>query len=399
MMCMSNVKVEIRIGSDEFLALRAEWQALYCQSQSAPFLTWEWAATWYEELHPDSTPAFVCAREDGQLIGLLAFRTEVPRIAGFPVQRLSFLGDGFGGADYLDVLATRGRESEVTAAMFSFLTQHIAFDVLELEGLDETSPVMSWLAQNAPQRLQQRPLYVCPQVDLTVGWETVLQQSRRADNFKRRLRQLRTRAGFAFRTITEPAEAEAAFACFLKLHEARWADAGGSEMTGHARLQCFHRALVRRFAAAGILRFDELWIEGACRASIYGLEHQGRYYFYNSGYDQTWRNASVGLVALGLSIQAAVARGNIAYDFLRGEENYKFDWATTTRRTVTARLTASHPRARAFAAWQQTSDALLAGLRDALPLALLTPLRQARRAWIKKQELSGSPAAFPLTYE
>jgi CelD/BcsL family acetyltransferase involved in cellulose biosynthesis len=398
---MSNLQVECRTRRDALNELRAEWQALHQAADAAPFLSWEWMATWQRWLNPHGTPVLLCAREAGRLLGLLALNQETSRVVGLSVQRLSFLGDGFGGADYLDVLSWPGREAEVTAALFDFLTQQLSFDALELEGLDEHSHSLSWLAQTTTQRFQYRPnpLYVCPQVDLTAGWESVLKKSRRADNFKRRLRQLRARDGFAFRTVTAPAEAVAAFDRFLQLHEARWAEAGGSEMTGHAQLQSFHRDLVRRWADVGLLRFDELWVEGECRASIYGLEHNGRYYFYNSGYDQEWRNASVGLVALGLSIQAAIERGVKVYDFLRGTESYKFDWAGTTRATLFARLAPQRPRASLFFHWQQTATTLRKSMRDTIPPSLLFPLQQARRAWVRKQELRGSVAALPHTHE
>lgn len=391
---MSDLKVEFSKGVDALHKLSAEWSALHRVSQSAPFLSWEWAATWQQWLNPHGTPVLLCAREDNQLIGLLALNAETKHVMGLPVERLSFLGDGFGGADYLDVLALPGREAEVTAALFNFLTRHVSFDALELEGCDEHSHSLAWLAGSHKKRFQYRPnpLYVCPQVDLAPGWESVLKHSRRADNFKRRWRQLRAREGFAFRVITEPADALAAFDRFLPLHEARWAAAGGSDMTGHTCLQQFHRDLVVRWAEAGLLRFDELWVEGACRASIYGLEHNGRYYFYNSGYDQEWRKTSVGLVALGLSIQAAIARGATVYDFLRGTEEYKFDWAGTSRATVMARFAPQRPRARLFFHWQQTTNTLRQGLRDTLPPSLLFPLQQARRAWIRTQELRGTPA-------
>lgn len=396
---MSNLQIEIRKGTDALHALRAEWKALYHVAPAAPFLSWEWAVTWHQWLNPNGMPMLLCARESDHLIGLLALNEETMRLAGMPVQRLSLLGDGFGGADYLDVLSVPGREVEVTAALLTFLTRHVSFDALELEGMDQQSISLSWLAQEAKEQFRYRPqsLYVCPQVNLTSGWESVLKASRRGDNFKRRLRQLRTRDGFAFRSITEPAEAVAAFERFLQLHEARWAEQGGSEMTGHSRLQNFHRDLVVRLAAAGLLRFDELWCEGECRASIYGLEHHGRYYFYNSGYDQKWRNESVGLVVLGLSIQAAIARGATVYDFLRGAENYKSDWAGTARRTVVVRLAPHRPLACLFLAWQQTSKILRNTLRDTIPRHLLIPMQQVRRARVRKQELNGTPAAVPLT--
>ena len=396
---MNHLQVEIRKGTEALRSLQMEWQALHRIAQASPFLSWEWATTWHQWLNSSGTPLILCARESGQLMGLLALNEETVSLAGMRVRQLSLLGDGFGGADYLDALARPRREAETTAALFKFLMQQVSFDALELEGLDEKSFSLAWLEQGTKEKFLSRsqPLYVCPQVNLAVGWENVLKASRRADNFKRRLRQLRARDGFMFRSVTEPDEAVAAFERFRKLHEARWAEQGGSEMTGHERLRCFHRDLVGRLAAAGLLRFDELWIEGACRASIYGLEHQGRYYFYNSGFDQAWRHASVGLVALGLSIQAAIERDATAYDFLRGTESYKSDWAGTTRATVVLRLAPHRPRAQLYLAWQQTSEILRHTLRDRIPRRMLFPLQQIRRAWVRKQTLNGTPATVPLT--
>ncbi|MBS1811845.1 MAG: GNAT family N-acetyltransferase [Acidobacteria bacterium] len=396
---MSNFQIELRKGTEALNALRQEWQALYCLTDASPFLSWEWAVTWDEWLNSNGTPVLLCAREAGRLIGLLALKEETFQLASLHVQRLSLLGDGFGGADYLDVLALPGREAEVSAAILTYLLQHVSFDALELDGLDENSHSLAWLAQETRQGFQCRsnPLYVCPQVPLTTGWDSVLKNSRRAENFKRRLRQLRVRDGFAFRSVTEPAEAEAAFERFRQLHEARWSEQGGSEMTGHARLDGFHRELAVRFAAAGLLRFDELWVEGECRASIYGLEHRGHYYFYNSGYDQAWRNASVGLVLLGLSIQAACERGVTVYDFLRGTENYKFDWATVTQSTIAVQVSPARARARLFFVWRQTAEALRKGARNVIPASLLLPVQQARRAWVRRQELNGAPVVTPLT--
>lgn len=398
---MNNLSVELREGTEALHELRAEWQALHRVAEATPFLSWEWAATWQQWLNPTGTPLVLCAREAGQLVGLLALNADTTRVAGLSVQRLSLLGDGYGGADYLDVLARPGREAEVTAALFPFLLQQVPFEALELEGLDAQSPSLTWLAEQTKNRFQYcpNPLYVCPQINLANGWEQVLHHSHRTVNFKRRLRHLQKREGFAFRSVTNSAEAPAAFARFLQLHEARWADQGGSELTGHAQLQSFHRDLVGRWAQAGLLRFDELWVEGACRASIYGLEHQRRYYLYSTGYDQAWRQVSVGLVALGLALQAACERGATVGDFLRGTESYKFDWATTTRDTVQVRLAPPQLRARLFLHWQQTATTVRQCVRNGLPSTWLFPLQQMRRAWLRRREFSGRPATHPLTSE
>jgi CelD/BcsL family acetyltransferase involved in cellulose biosynthesis len=377
-------------GEEAIGALRAEWQALFRASSRAsgapPFLSWEWIAAWQRGLNPGRTPYLLCARDGGKLVGLLPLGIEELRLPGLPVKarRLSLLGEGFGGADYLDVLASPERAREAVSAIFDHLARRVSFDVLELDGVAADSPNLPLIEQQFGEEasFQHRltPRFVCPQVELDGDWAVVLKRSRRADNFKRRLRQLRARDGFEYRIVTQPAESGAAFERFLELHEACWAERGGSDATGHASLQSFHRDVVVRLAEAGLLRFDELWVEGACRASIYGMDDGQRYCFYNSGYEPAWKNASPGLVLLGLSIEAAVKRGVRRYDFLRGTETYKFDWATTTRETVSVLVTRRGLAAKLFIAREQTQAAARAFAEAVLPAQAAETVRRWRRS-------------------
>jgi CelD/BcsL family acetyltransferase involved in cellulose biosynthesis len=104
--------------------------------------------------------------------------------------------------------------------------------------------------------------------------------------------------------------------------------------------------VVNQVARVNLIRFDELWVEGKCRASIYGLDNGHTYYFFLSGYDLDWSSHSVGLVLLGLSLENASARGIKIYDFLRGAELYKFDWANDSQMTMGVRVTADRMVAR-----------------------------------------------------
>jgi CelD/BcsL family acetyltransferase involved in cellulose biosynthesis len=403
---MISLTVEEKCGAGAIGELRDEWQDLYRASDAAPFSSWEWAAAWQRWLNGGpgggATPRVVCAysRTDGgaELVGLLALGEEERRLAGLPLgaRRLTFLGGGFGGADYLDVLARPEHKAEAAAAILNHLARQASFDVLDLDGLASDSPMLRLIerwrggSDGGPRglRYELTPRYVCPVVELEGGWEAALKRSRRAENFRRRLRQLRAREGFEFRSVTRPEEALPAFDRFFALHEARWAGQGGSEATGHAALAAFHRDLVVRLAEAGLLCFDELWAEGACRASIYGIDDGRRYYFYNSGYEPAWRNASPGLVLLGLSIEGAARRGVGWYDFLRGEEPYKFDWATTTRETVMVRIA----RRSASAALLTLSERAQRFARDAaqvlLPTRAAGALRSWRRAWKRERSLA-----------
>src|SRR5262249_21736086 len=151
-------------------------------------------------------------------------------------------------------------------------------------------------------------------------------------------KQLKALEGYSFQRLVNADAAVAAFDRFLELHEKRWAGQGGSDAMGGAATLDFHREMVVRLAKEGRLGFDELWADGACRATIYGIRAGSSHCFYQSGYDPEWAKKSVGLVCLGLSIEAAQAEGARTYDLLRGTESYKFDWATRTRELATVRL-------------------------------------------------------------
>ena len=383
---MSKLTVEEARGVEALQALREEWQALFRASGAPPFLSWEWIAAWQAWFGRGKTPRVFCAREAGRLIGLLPLYEEQRRPSLLPwrVRRLAFLGERFGGADYLDVLALPETGRQVAGAIFEYLAKDDAFDLLDLDGLAADAPslpLLAWRFEESGRftcRLSTR--FVCPQVRLAGAWEQVLKRSRRADNFKRRLRHLRTLDGFDRRVIKGPEEAADAFDRFRMLHEKRWAEHGGSSLTGHPTLMTFHRDVVQRLSHAGLLRFEELWVEGACRASIYGIEAGEKFYFLNSGYDPDWAKASVGLVCLGLSIEDAVQRGVRCYDFLAGIESYKFDWANETRATVAVQVVNHNLAAMLVSSGEQIEASLRAVAKALLPAKAKEFFRRWRRA-------------------
>lgn len=390
---MNGITIAEMPGVGSLEALRREWRELFAASGASPFLSWEWMASWQTWLSHGVTPLLLCARDGRELVGLLPLGVKKISAPGLPIKmrRLSFLGDGFGGADYLDMLALPERQREVATAIFDHLARQAHFDVLELDGLASDSLSLPLLKQRfsaeANFHYSLTPRFVCPQLELNGDWPFILKRSRRADNFKRRLRQLRARAGFEYRAITRPEEARAALERFIGLHEANWVDRGGSELTGHKLLRSFHREVVTSLAEAGLLRFDELWAEGACRASIYCLDDGRRYFYYNAGYDPAWRNTSPGLALLGLSIEDAIRRGVERYDFLRGTEPYKFDWATTTRETVSVLIARRGLPATLFMTRQRTRMAARAMVSALLPEQTVETVRQWRRLRKRKSGL------------
>lgn len=386
-------RLEIREegGAMALNALREEWQELFRNSAAAPFLSWEWAAAWHERLGEGAQPRLICARSGGKLVGLLPLVEEEHRLTGLPVRarRLRVLGEGPGAADYLDVIAHSGWETLCADAIFAHLASDGAYDLIDFDSLSTDSPSLPMLAlrfgESSRFHLQFQPRNVCPLTNLDPDPEATVGRSRRAGYFNYCRRRISRLPGYEFRAVTSPLQIEQAFERFLALHEARWAQRGSSDATSSPRLREFHRRAVRSLSEAGLVRFEEIWAEGACRASLYGIESGDRYCFYLSGYDPSWSKYSLGFTLIGLSLMEAARRGLRYYDFLRGAEAYKFDWAPQSRATVAVQIASQSAAARLGVAQAHAGRAAREAAKALLPLWAQGRLRawnkwRARRA-------------------
>ncbi len=67
-----------------------------------------------------------------------------------------------------------------------------------------------------------------------------------------------------------------------------------------------------------------LTCDGVPRAAAFGFETDDGYYYYNSAYDPASAMASPGVVLFTEMIRTEIERGAVVFDFLKGDEQYKF---------------------------------------------------------------------------
>lgn len=368
-----------------FAALRHDWGALLEDSGAGVFNSWGWLYPWYRRLAPGLTPFVATARDgDGRLVGVLPLGVERRWVAGRPVRRLGFLGDRAVGSDYLDAVAARGREEEVLRAFGGLLFQRRdEWDILDLTDLDADSPTAGLLrAAAASEGLASRTAerYGCPfeRFEPGEGFESFLERTRRRENYLRRRRWLERRPDFRVSAASSPAELPEPLSEFFRLHAARWN--GSRDCGGFAApaVQAFHRDATRLLAEGGKLRLYTLRLGARAAAAVYGLVHGGRFYFYQSAYDPAWKDRSVGLVLLGAVFEDALRLGAREFDFLRGDEAYKSDWASLKRSTVRVRVFAPGGPGAWAAAAEDASRRALRSLKSLLPEGVVEAVRRLR---------------------
>jgi CelD/BcsL family acetyltransferase involved in cellulose biosynthesis len=74
-----------------------------------------------------------------------------------------------------------------------------------------------------------------------------------------------------------------------------------------------------------------LMCDGIPRANAFGFETDEGYFYYNSAYDMDAAMASPGIVLLASMIEDQIERGARVFDFLKGDERYKFKHGASPR--------------------------------------------------------------------
>jgi CelD/BcsL family acetyltransferase involved in cellulose biosynthesis len=123
-----------------------------------------------------------------------------------------------------------------------------------------------------------------------------------------------------------PAAIEARLDDFLVLHRR---SREGKAKFMDVRMERFFRRAIPALAARGGARVAFLERETGPIASFVTLEWDGTVGLYNSGFHPEHAALSPGLVLLAHVIRDAIARGIQRFDFLRGEERYKYEFGPT----------------------------------------------------------------------
>lgn len=336
-------------GDQGALVTREEWDSLLKGAASnVVFLTWQWQRTWWRhfggcagcKLH-----LLVLRAEGGALVGIAplfvayeglppvkAYRRGELRPAreGEPKRIVQFVG-GIDVADYLDIIAAPESMKDVWAAVLDYLLEHRGeWDAIDFHSLPEFSPsreILGPLGVERGLRFEVYPEDVCPVIELPDEWDTYWMSLRTKDwrELKRKVRKLEERDDVRW-YLVPPDDAEKmaqGMRVFLELHRQSGADK--AEFMDEP-MAAYFMEMARDLQDTGWLDMAILEVDGQPASAYFSFKYGDRIYLYNSGYSQKFASYSAGVALLAYRIHKAILQGIRYFDFLRGDEQYKYDF-------------------------------------------------------------------------
>lgn len=331
------MRIDVIDDDAGFASVRENWDQVYMRDPHAQhFLSWSWLKS------------YLSRRARWFVLALRESEPGSPYTAFFPL-RLSTYQDrktgafsdeitmaGNFAADYTGFLSEPEYEEHAARGFAAFLkSQH--WTNLRLDnftGSPKRREAMLSAFRSEEFVLRKRPTTgdngidncICPYVPLPESWEDYLEQqvsSQTRQKFRRLLRKLDGDEGYRVNYATHATIDRDLDALFV-LWRTRWSEQKGEDRTN--RLVAATRQMLMDSFDEGNLDVPVLWCGDRPLGVLANIIDRPKktILFYITGRDETFKALSPGLLLHAYAIRHAISEGIRSYDFMRGNEPYKY---------------------------------------------------------------------------
>lgn len=306
-------------------AFEPEWLAFIRDvPPPTPFQLPQWLLAWWRHFGSGKLHVMVAKDEDGVAGIIPCFLHEWSHR-----KQLTLMGTGI--SDYLDPVIKESCRCEFRRLVARHLQNFRDWEVCDWQDLavDGALPVASEI--DVP----------CSEIRVTESFEEFF--AKRPKDLKRNLRRYREKAeaiGPLQFDVCDEASPELLDA-LIDLHGARWRKSGEAGMIEANGSAAFLREIAVVMARDHLLRIFSLCCAGRIAAVILAFRYRKTIFSYLSAFDPAYEAFGFGRELLFHALRHAHEEGFEAWNFLRGEEPYKFSWGAQVIRKYRVSVTNS----------------------------------------------------------
>ena len=303
-----------------FESIRQTWKDLLPRAATNTiFLTPCWQNIWWKHFGDGREPLYLRVQYGDQVVGIAPLMLEGDTLA---------LAGSTEVCDYLDFILEEEHCSSALPVLFDYIGQ-MSWSTLVLHSIPSKSPTSAFLHDLAAGEsggylvdLQQED--VSPGVDLPQSWESYLSLLSKKDRheLRRKFRRLAGAGAVHYVATTEDSDLEHDLDDFFRLHRDSREDKAAF-MTPSK--EAFFREIAHAFVSQKLGKLYRLEVDGITAASVLCFDYNNQRLLYNSGFDHSFSSLSVGLLLKAYTLRDAIETGMRRFDFLRGDEPYKYD--------------------------------------------------------------------------
>lgn len=310
------------------------WNALVEGSiADTPFSRYEYLSEWWKTLGGGEwnrvedgsrlSLLLVSAKENEQLIGIAPlFITE------YDGQRALMLVGSIEISDYLDLIVRADDHARFLSGLLDFLVSSVADDwsAIDWYNLPDSSPTLAGLKTESEKRgwTHHEEIYrPTPRIPLNGSFDEYLSrvEKKQRHEIRRKMRRAaESEQDVRFHVIDSTADIESEMNSFFDL----MVQDPNKEQFLHPEMREQMTVTIRNAFERGYLWLAFLEVDGSKAAASLNFDYKNKLWGYNSGVGREHMELSPGWVLLAQVIQWCAENGRSEFDFMRGDEEYKY---------------------------------------------------------------------------
>ena len=320
------IQVKHIVGTRAFDELSAEWDTLAATGiTDTPFQTLAYQKSWFTHLGTGELHT-ITVRDDDHLIGIGCFNLRDQTV---------FFNASKEESDYLDIIAAEEHAAIVWQAVFDCLAgpqvgQWQTLDLYNIPAESISRNIIPTLATSRGFSFADELAEVCPTIALPDSFEAYLAglDKKQRHEIKRKMRRAKG-AEAVLQIISAEDDLTAEVDAFLDLLQK--STPAKRAWYSEPRAALFHD-VAQAAQDAGTLQLMFIEVDERKAAGLFNFAYKGRTWVYNSGLNpDVFGRLSLGVTLSSLAIQTAIELGHSEFDFLRGDEAYKYRFGAVNR--------------------------------------------------------------------
>ncbi len=327
----------------DFSELSGEaWNALVEQSiADTPFSRYEYLREWWKTLGggewENAELVLISAKENDQPIGIAPLF-----IAEYEGRRALMLIGSIEISDYLDLIVRAEDLPRFLSGLLDFLASFCAdkWSALDWYNLPDSSPTLAALKAESEKRgwTHHEEIYrPTPRIPLNGSFEAYLERidKKQRHEIRRKMRRAaESEKNVRFYVVDGTADINVEIDDFFHL----MVQDPNKEQFLHPAMREQMTVTIQNAHAQGYLWLGFLEVDGAKAAASLNFDYKNKLWGYNSGVGRAHMELSPGWVLLAYVIQWCCENGRYEFDFMRGEEEYKYRFGGVNKYVMRARL-------------------------------------------------------------
>ncbi len=304
------------------------WNALVQQSiADTPFSLHEYLSEWWKTLGggewQHAELVLISASENGQLVGIAPFF-----ITDYEGQKALMMVGSIEISDYLDLIVSEADLPRFLSGLLDFLGSGVdgEWSTIDWYNLPDSSPTLAALKAESERRgwsYQEEIYRPTPRIPLNGSFDEYLSHidKKQRHEIRRKMRRAaESEKNVRFHVIDQSADIESEMNAFFDL----MVQDPNKEQFLHPEMREQMSVTIRNAFQRGYLWLAFLEVDGSKAAASLNFNYKNKLWGYNSGVGREHMELSPGWVLLADVIQWCSENGRQEFDFMRGDEDYKY---------------------------------------------------------------------------